>query len=133
MLNPEEKVKIRHHMGYPQVKAARTFFLGYPISAPTSTMIEGSLDQVEPQAEGQLRKLIVTLDAIEEQMTGDMELLAVEAIDEIKIRQDEFEQLLRQYKHWQLAMGNILGVPPNPFDQRFMGAGGGINAPVTGG
>lgn len=130
MLTPDEKVRIRHHMGYPQVEQARTFFLGYPISVPTSTMIEGSLDKIQPGAEPLLRKLIARLDVIEEQMIDDLELLAVRKIDEIEINPDEHGSLIAQYKHWQLAMGNLVGVPPNPFDQRFMSGGGGINAPV---
>lgn len=130
MLTPDEKVRARHHMGYPQVQEARTFLLGYPVSVPTMTMIEGSLDKVAPAAEGQVRRMLTIMDALEEQMLADQELLAVVKVDEIEIRQDEFDQILKQYQHWQRGLGNLLGVPPNPYDQRFLGAGGGINVSV---
>lgn len=130
MFTPDEEVRIKHHLGYPQVKAARTFFLGYPISAPVTTMADGSIQNVEPAAERMVRVLLERLDGVECQMVEDQELLAVSKLDEIEIRPDEFGGLIGQYRHWQLSLGNILGIPPNPFDQRFMGAGGGINLDV---
>lgn len=130
MLNPEEKVRVRHHLGYPQVTEARTFFLGYPISAPVTTMAEGSMDKIQPAAENMVRILLDRLDGIEAQMLEDQELLAVKQVDEIEINGEEFDKLTQQYQHWQKSLGNLLGIPPNPYDQRFMGAGSGINIGV---
>ncbi len=128
--NPEEKVRIKHHLGYPQVKSARTFFLGYPISSPVTTQADGSIENVEPQAENMVRTMLDRLDGIESQMLEDNELLAGNKVDEIEVNGEEFDKLVQQYKHWQLSLGNILGIPPNPFDQRFMGAAGGLNISV---
>lgn len=125
MLADEEKVRARHHMGYVNVGAIQTFILGTPAAIQTQFMIEGAFDKVLPAAEPLFRKILTTLDTIETQMLEDMELLAITKLDTIEVRPDEFKQLTNQYEHWRRALGNIMGVPPNPFDQRFGGLGGG--------
>lgn len=127
----DEKVKIRAHLGYLGVAQSQTFVLGIPAAMPTQFMVEGAMDRVLASAEAHARKLIKILDTIEVQMVEDLELLAVNKIGTIELRDREMMQLRREYRHWQGALGNLLGVPPNPYDQRFQGmAGGGINIPV---
>jgi hypothetical protein len=133
VLTPDTKVKIRHHLGYLQVIQAQSYALGFPASLPTQFAMEGAMDKVDPQAEPQLLRLVKILDALEEQMVCDAELLATSQVDEIKIRPDEFDQLVRQYRHWQGALANLLSVIPNPTDQRFTSLSGmtrGLNCPV---
>jgi len=111
-------------MGFINVGLVQTFSLGVPGARETSYLIEGAMNQVLPEAELECRRLIGVLDGIEAQMVGDLELLAVNKIGEIDVNQDEQQKLRRAYRHWQAELGNLLGIPPNPFDQRFMNAGG---------
>ncbi len=125
---PEEKVKIRYHLGYMNVEESATFELGVPAAVETSFIIESAMDKVLVVAESKVRDHLATLDGIESQMVCDHDLLAVESVGDIKIRADEQEMLDKRYQRWQNALANILGVYPNPFDKRF--AQGGLNAPV---
>ena len=126
-----EKVSIRAHLGYLGVAQAQTFVLGMPAALPTQFMIEGAMDRVLAASEAMARRYIKILDTIEAQMVDDLELLAVDTIGTITIRQKEMMQLRREYLHWRAALGNLLGCPPNPNDMRFNGlGGGGINIPV---
>ena len=79
-------------------------------------------------AEGLVRDHLVKLGAILGQMVDDHELLAIEKLGEIVIRQDEHNALRREYQFWQRSLGNVFGVEPNFYDQRFKHSG--INAPV---
>jgi hypothetical protein len=124
----EEKTKIRHHLGYLGVQAASTFFLGIPAGIQTQFMIEGAFDRVLLDAEPEVRRHLRILDRIEDQMIDDLELLAVEGVDEIKVRKDEQAALWDQYEHWRRSLANIFGVMPNPFDQRLKSKG--INVSV---
>jgi hypothetical protein len=122
-------------MGYLGVGSASTFVLGIPAGVQTQFMIEGAFSRILPSQEGNFRTLLDRMDALEQQIVDDSENVAVDAVDEIKLREDEFEQIIKRYRHWQGALGNMLGVIPNPFDQRpYLGAGwnggSGINAPV---
>jgi len=135
MLTDQDKIRARHHAGYLNVQQATTFVLGVPAGVQTSFVIEGALDKLIPAAEPFFRSLLDRLDLIEQQIVDNTENLAVNKVDEIELRPDEFRELMRRYFHWQGSMCNLLGVPPNPFDQRFSGwntGSGGINVPVQG-
>lgn len=128
----EEKVRIRHHLGYLNVAQAQTFSLGSPAAVETQFLIEGAMNKVLPQAESLARDLIAKCDAVEAQMMENQELLVAEQVDEIKVRQDEFEALTKRYHYWRNGLANVLGIYPNPFDKRFASTGGGgINVRVT--
>lgn len=128
-LTAEEKVKIRHHMGYLNVAAAQTFVLGSPAGVETQFIIEGAMDKVLDAALTEVRRHLAILDQLEAQMVEDHELLAVNTVGEIDIREDEQEALDKRYQRWQRSLGNLLGCYPNPYDKRF--AGSSINVPVS--
>lgn len=138
MLTQDEKVRARHHLGYANVSEAATFQMGIPAGIQTQFMIEQAFNLILPQAEEKLRGLLEKLDEIECQIVNDTENVAVEEIGTIKLREDEFKQLIIRYQHWQGALANLLAIRPNPFDQRGWlgsgyGGGGGMNAPVWNG
>lgn len=119
----EEKVRMRHAMGYLNVSEVSTFQMGIPAAVETQYLIETAMNKILPEAETHVRNLLARLELIEGQMMDNLELLAVESIDEIKINPKEMTKLRREYKHWQTALANTMGIPPNPNDQRLMGGG----------
>jgi hypothetical protein len=137
-ISEQDKVRARHHMGYLNVGSASTFSLGIPAAVQTQFTIEGAFSKVLPQAEPLFRKHLDRLDQIEEQIVEDTENVAVNRVDEIELRPDELRQLILRYQYWQGALGNLMGITPNPFDQRlwlgagYNGGGGGVNVSVIG-
>lgn len=133
-LTEQEKVRARHHLGYLNVQQAATFVLGVPAAIQTQFMIEGAFSRVLPQAEARFRQLLDTLDGVEQQITDNQINLAVEKIDEITINLKEFQHLVKRYEWWRRGLANLMGILPNPFDQRFQGWGGpdSINVSVSG-
>lgn len=127
MFTEEEKVRIRHHLGYLNVAASATFVLGSPAAVETQFIIETAMNKVLPEAETMARNLIARCDFVENQMVENQELLAVEAVGEITVRKDEFSALQVRYNYWRNALANALGIYPNPFDKRFAG---GLNVTV---
>jgi hypothetical protein len=124
----EEKVKIRHHLGFLNVAASATFVLGVPQAVETQFIIERAMDLVLVPAEPEVRRHLGILDCIEDQMNADRELLAVNEVGEIKVRGTEMKELRVEYQYWRKSLANLLGVYPNPFDKRF--ESGGVNIPV---
>jgi hypothetical protein len=115
-------------MGYPEVASIATFSLGVPMAIEPSFMLESGMDKLLPEAEDITRQKLAVLDTIEAQMVGDLELLAVERVEEITIRKDEHHALLEQYRYWQASLANDFRVIVNPYD--FRGAMGGVNVRV---
>ncbi len=137
MLTDDERIRGRAHMGYLNVQDASTYVLGVPAGVQTQFVIERAFTKVIAAAEPLYRELLDRLDAIEEQIVGNTENLAVDKVDEIELRKDEFQRLIDRYKWHQGALANLLGVPPNPFDARpWMGSGyngaNGLNVSVVG-
>lgn len=123
----EEKVRIRHHLGYLNVGAAQTFVLGTPAAVETQFLIEGAMNRVLPAAESMVRNLVARCDLVEQQVIENQELLAVTAVGEISVQEREFEKLMQRYQYHRNALANALGIYANPFDKRFEG---GLNVRV---
>lgn len=133
-LTEEEKVRVRHHLGFLNVVEAQTFVLGTPAGVETQFIIEGAMNRVKEEALPLLRRMLSYLDLTEEQMVTDQDVMVVDQIGEITVRKEQQKQLRQVYKYWQQSLANVLGVYPNPFDKRGMGVGGagGPNVPVMG-
>jgi hypothetical protein len=132
MFTDAEKVSVRRHMGYLNVASVQTFVLGVPTAVQTQFMIEGALNKVLDEAENEVRRLLGNLDRIECQMDANIGLIEFTAAEEVTTNPKAFEKLKQRYVWWQAALGNLLGVLPNPYDFRFGGWGAsGINATVV--
>lgn len=133
-LAEEEKVRIRHHLGYPNVEAASTFYLGVPAAMQTTFMIEGAMNKILPAAVGKARELLCRLDAIENQVFCGSDLADVNKIGEIEVNQERVRTLADYYVLAAQGLANLLAVVDNPFDLRTWTAKGkgGINVPVVG-
>lgn len=129
----EEKVEIRHHLGYQQGQLSYTFSLGVPASVQSQFPIEIAMDKLLPAAAGKVREHLEILCRIEGQGVDDYELMAVTKVDEIEINRDEHRQLFgnQGYMRWRASLANLFGIIPNPYDLRFSGQTGGINARVS--
>jgi len=132
----EEKVKIRHHLGYLNVQETATFVLGVPAALQTTFMIEGAFGKVLPAAENLARTLLCRLDSIEEQVFGGTDLADVDETGGVKVNRKRLPELATYYQIAQKELANLFGVVPNPFDLRlegWLGTGaGGISVPVRG-
>jgi hypothetical protein len=126
MISEENKNRARSHMGYVMVQQTSTFFLGVPAGLQSQFPIELAWSKILPSAEGRFIELLDRLDALEYQIVENSENVEVDKLDEITINKEAFSEVIKRYRHWQGALGNLLGVIPNPYDMRpFLGAGWG--------
>ncbi len=135
MLTDDEIVKARHHMGYPNVSAVATYSLGIPAAMQTTFMIEGALVRVLFSAEKKFRELLDKLDRAECKVEEVLDAVVLSKAEDVEYNQDALKKVATVYKLWQQSMANMLGIVPNPFDQREwlgLGEGGGVNVPVVG-
>lgn len=130
-LTDDEKVRIRHHLGYLNVDEASTFVIGMPAGVETQFMIEGAFSRLLAAAIPQVRKLLQYCECTEEQRFGAQPNAAVKKVDGIEMGGAEEQVLLsKNYDQWRASLANMFGVPPNPFDMRY--GGGGLNIRVNG-
>jgi hypothetical protein len=130
-LTDEERVGIKHHLGYPNPNAIETFVLGVPALMESLFVVEGAMNAVSPQSEERVRKTLRRLEKLDEQIEENADALLLTKADEVEFRDDEFEKIHQRYVYWQGQLCNLLGLPgPNPYDARWTGAAGGINIGV---
>jgi hypothetical protein len=114
-----EKERIRYHMGYLNVQPASSISFGIPIPIQTLFLLEFAMDQILPEAEDRVRKLLVILDNIECRMIEGQQYLVVNAVDDIKIRADQLDRLEDEYSRWAARMADELGAPLYPGAYKF--------------
>jgi hypothetical protein len=132
-LTPDEIVKCRAHMGYPNISAVSTYALGVPAAMQTTFMIEGAMVKVLPQAESRLRYLLEKLDKAECKIDDVLDVVEMTKAEDVEFNQEALPRLARIYKIHQQGLANLLGIVPNPHDQReWLAGAGGINVPVMG-
>lgn len=128
-LSVDERSRVRHHMGYPQMQQVSTFELGTPASIQTDFLIERAMDLVNRDLGGlaRVREYLCKLDEIECAMQEGLEDYGLIQFETIQINQKAQEQRQNLYDYWLTKLSNALAVPPNPL--RFQ-AGGGLNVRV---
>jgi hypothetical protein len=131
VLTEEDKVRIRSHMGYPDVRAAASFIVGFPATIETAFLIEKAMNEVRIEALGQLRRILDVLDNFEDQDVNDLEVHVASKVGEIDVNPDQHKLIDRRYDRWLGKLENLLCVSRNPFDKRFAnGSSDSINRPV---
>jgi hypothetical protein len=98
----------------------------------TTFMIEGALNRVLEEHYSKFRQLLCRLDDVEEKVFCGVDLADVDAIDSLTVNRKRLRELAQYYKIAQEGLANLLGVPPNPFDQRSWLSMGSINVAVSG-
>jgi len=130
-LTADEKVRIRHHLGYLNVDESSTFVIGLPAGVETQFIIEGAFNRILPEAIPYLRKRLMFCDCTEEQRFDSQPNAVVKEVDGIKMgAEDEQLMLSHNYDYWRAGLANMFGIPPNPFDMRY--GGGSLNIRVQG-
>ena len=124
VLTEDQKARVRHHLGYVEVEYIQTFYLGVPAALPTQFAIEGALEKLLPSAAPKFNQLLCSLDKIEADVfkkVGD--ITDVESMGEIKINRAWLKEKWSVYLWAQKALANMLGIAPNPYDQRTFSQG----------
>lgn len=130
-LTPDEKVRIRHHLGFLNVDEASTFVIGVPAGVETQFTIESAFSRLLPEAIPKVRELLEELDCTEKQMSRSQANAVVKSVDGITMGgADEQELLRKNYDRWRSSLANVFGVVPNPFDRRYASIG--LNLRVCG-
>lgn len=132
VLTEEDKSRIRMHMGYPDVRAAASFTVGFPATIETAFLIEKAMNEVRFGALPTLRRILDVLDSFDEIDVEDVEVHVASKVGEIEINNKEHQVIDSRYDKWLGRLENLLCVSRNPFDKRFASGGyDGVNRPVV--
>lgn len=127
-LSEDEKVKIRHHLGYLGVAEVFTFLLGVPGAVETQFLIEGALHRLLLSTEPLVREILCRLDQLDAARQQVAIGGEVESVGNIKMRGMEALRMVdNQLVEQRGALANAFGVYQNPFDKRSRGINVGVS------
>lgn len=139
VLTDEEKARVRHHTGYPEVQAAASIQYGLPKPAQMAFMIELAMENLMPIAVPRVRSILQILDDLEQQLVDAQAYLVADQLEELKLAgsgdgQNRLitDRLENEYRRWAGRLADVFGVPLYPFSARFAnGAGSRVkNVPI---
>lgn len=129
-LTEQEKARVRHHTGYPEVQVAASIQFGLPKPAQLAFMLEPAMLYVLETAIPRVREILQILDDIEQKIIDAQCYLVADKLDEISLAgsMDARSRLVTdrlegEYYRWACRLVDIFGVPLYPFSERFQNKG----------
>ncbi len=127
-LTEKERMRVRYHLGFPQVAFATILALGVPAAGHPAFLLESAMNDLLPEAEDRAREVLRQCDCIEVQMTDARSRMKLERITgELIFRsREEIQDLEEQYVYWTDNLVDIFGVNKNPFSKKHQNLDGAI-------
>jgi hypothetical protein len=138
MLTDSERERCRYHLGYMETSFAASLQFGIPRPVQTVFLLEQALGLLNnADAVDRVRRVLFTLDDIEEKLRNATCVLVAEKLGDITLRGADngntYPDLLeREYVRWAKRLADILGVPLYAYSDRFKSKGGTGNLTVRG-
>lgn len=131
LLTEEERTRVRYHLGYLGVQSAAAAQFGMIRPIQTLFLVESAMDKLATEHDlARVRRILFTLDSIEEKMQNALCSLVAEQVGTVKLREDLPDRLEREYHRWAARLADIFGVPLYQFSERVQRTTRGINVPV---
>ncbi len=128
-LTPEEKVRVRYHLGYAEVNEYTGFVAGGPAGLQSAWQVEGSMNRLLEASLPLVRSKLAACDALDDSRSDEdmVDVALVTKLGDIEISPLSFEHRDRMYQQRVAELARALGVTVNPFDPA---RGGGLNVSV---
>jgi hypothetical protein len=126
ILDPDEKARVRYHMGYPCTSPAPTIALGVPTALQTSFMVENAMNNIMGVSVDRVRSILLVLDKTEAAIDEAQCNLAAAKVGNLELRsatagETHTDLLEREYVRWAQRLADMLGAPLYPYSARFKG------------
>jgi hypothetical protein len=130
-----EQARILHFLSYPKFSSlSQSIQLGYPAASEPLFLVEDAFKRITPEGEVSIRIDLCECEGIEKQLSQARGRFKATQLGELKVNENEAEQLRRELRYWSARLASDLGVNANPYSSfENLGEGqGGVNARVMG-
>ncbi len=111
MLSEEEKARIRYHLEYPNLAMQPSMSIGAPLPTPFSYMLQQAFNMILPAGEEIIRRVLTECDKCDQEISDARVRLKASKAEGIEMREDEIDQLRREYGWWAVRLARQLGSP----------------------
>ena len=119
MLTDSERVRVRYHLGYPNLSAGPSLSAGVPMDSPLMTLLERAFVLLLPQAEPLVRDQISKCDQADARIVEAWDRMRASKVDGIELRADETDALEREYMRQVARLSDTLHCTIYPYSARF--------------
>lgn len=123
-LTPEERERVKYHLGYLNTATAAAMSFGQSVPIQTLFLVERAMTFLQEVTLPRVRALLNTLDNIECRLQTALDYSPAESLGNLKVRQDEPDFLEKEYVRWGGRLADNLGVPFYAYSLRYKDAGG---------
>jgi len=113
-ITAQEIERVKYHLGYPSVALGAGIGLGQPMLFQALFPVEGTLRNVIPEAEEQIRTVLARCDSTDAAILGGQVRMQAARVADIALRLDELPRLRDEYKFWVRRLSECTGAPINP-------------------
>ena len=122
-LTDAEKERTRYHLGYLEVAPAASSQFGIPRPLQTVLLVESAMNNLIEAAIPRVRKILNVMDGVEYKLCEAQDRLAAKQVDSLQLRDNEPDQLEKEYVRWGWRLADVLGVPIYAYSNRYRNAG----------
>jgi hypothetical protein len=127
-----EKVRIRYHLGYPNLSSGTALAAGIPFDTQFLFLLDRSMTLVLPDGEELVRMLLARLDQTDDEIFQSHIRMQASKVEGIELRSDEADALENEYYRQATRLADTLHVPLYQFSARFQGRGSLAAGPQVG-
>jgi len=121
-LTPDERIRVKWHLGYPLQDLGTSMALGTPLPVEYLFVVEDCMSRITEGAIPILRQILNILDGINERLVRAQGHLAASKLGELETRENEPGLLRKEYRDWGGQLAGVLGCPFFAYGQRYAGA-----------
>jgi hypothetical protein len=135
-LTEYDRARVRYHLGYLQTEPTSSIHLGYPAMSQALFLVERAMDNLIPSAVEIVQKNLDHLNSLECMLFDAASRLKVQSVGDVKLRTSNDEPsetvlLEKEIYRWASRLADNLGVPLNPYSERYRSEIRGPNIPVV--
>lgn len=131
-LDQETQARISAHLGYSRLAQGGILAFGGIVPTQYHFLLDFNKNNLQTEDLPRVLRILCNLDKIEcLLMEAAEQSLVLATGGGTQLNERAADRLEKEYTRWALRLADMFAVPVNPLAQRFVGAYGGANIPVT--
>lgn len=127
LFTDEQRSRIRQHLGFGDAQLTAALPAGGRATLQVQFLCDKAMELLNEPGQPRVLQLLGTCDAVEAKQAEQMDVAIAHRLGDLTVRDDGFDELVRQYDYWVAQLASALNTTRNPYDERLRDRRGGVN------
>jgi hypothetical protein len=123
----EQVARIRQHLGFGDAALTAALPAGGYATLQVQFLADKAMELLNESGKPRVLAMLAMCESVEQRMAEQMDVAVATRIGDLVVREDGFNELVRQYDHWVAELASALNTTRNPYDERLRARAGGVN------